>query len=696
MSYLLAHICKVLRVTLPNVPGVSDRTDKRFWCTSTKSGSVDFIGAQRFYVEYLKQHAQKWPENEGLCPIPTLEYMVMINEMFNRLLICRDERVTRDNIYDVKAYMKEHLEWFVGWEKNRDECIRNYNSNSKKNNGGHEIFEPTCLASVTITNLLSSVCGFLGFCEMCFKEVWVEEKNQNLYIGMLYSNQSSLESSFSSFRAQNQRDAKGFTAAKNNQNLFSEISENSKLGTLGKGGYGTDNHVIMNSYNNDKLKSVSSHRSKDLNETKQQDLLKSLLSSIVNPNVGSWKRHLCIVTILQCIDRRDVAVALSIDDISHCLVCDFLDWIANKSALGCSGIWKNIIYLNSPIWVQARAASLPVFKSVFDCLLDKNISNVESDALESLFITIITLIVKPALTLRTTKLDNTLFMLMHGTGREAYLSNLQKQEQVSLRSLFSIEIFKAVRAAGQEYVLQTLIFTSIMDAFVYFLKDDVLTERYALQHARVEIDEVTMLQEILSHLGWAICDTKKVIHETVNIAPAVQELAMTIVQGLCKPYGLSEANTYKSSLINGSLQAALDVDATSHVSVPNIVLDNRGGLSFPVECIHSFGKYIIAHVVDNLKVSALSAGDIKDTWNSLINDNGKCEALFNQCVIELKLIPEEVDAKLAEKARHVVFSHLRSKVFNSRAAAIPHYYMELFTARTLDKRNKMTIREVLK
>jgi len=652
--------------------------------------------AQRFYVEYLKQHAHKWPATEGQCPIPTLEYMVMINEMFNRLLICRDERITRDNIDDLKTFLKAHLEWFVGWEKNRDECIRIYNLTSKKYSGGHEIFEPTCLASVTITNLLSSVCGFLGFCEMCFKEVWVEEKDLHLYIGMLFSNQSSIESSFSHFRAQNQRDAKGFTAAKNNQNLVSEIQENSKLGSLGKGGYGTDDHCSENSYNNDKLKSVSSHKSNDAKKAKQQDLFKVLLSSIVNPDKDSWQRHFSIVKILRSIDQRDDAVALSLHDISRCLVCDFLEWIANKSASGCSGIWKNIVYRTSPIWVQARAASLPIFKSVFDCLLDSNISNDESNALESLFITLTILIVKPALSLRTTKLDNTLFMLMHGTGREVYLSTLQKQEQCSLRSLFSIEMFKAVRDAGQEYVLQTLIFTSIIDAFVYFLKDEVLTERYALQHAKVEIDDATMLQEIVAHLGWAIKDTKEVIRETVNIASAVQELAMTIVHGLSMPYGLSEANTYKSSLIINSLDAALDGDATSHASVPNIVLDNRGGLAIPVECIHSFGKYIIAHIVDNLKVSALSADDIKDAWNSLIDDNGKGEALFDQCVLELKLIPVEAGAKLAQKARHVVFANLRSKVFNSRAAVVPHYYMELFTARTLDKRNKMTIRETMK
>jgi hypothetical protein len=130
---------------------------------------------------------------------------------------------------------------------------------------------------------------------------------------------------------------------------------------------------------------------------------------------------------------------------------------------------------------------------------------------------------------------------------------------------------------------------------------------------------------------------------------------------------------------------------------------NRGGLTEPVQCLYQFTDYIISHVVSTIKFHYLGKDTIRKSELQLRKDP-KLQLLFidalntlykTSATITTHHKPISVDGSL-NQCEAYIFTTLRSKIFNSRAAVVTSDYNDKLTSRSVDKRNACTQREFLK
>eukprot|EP01032_Pedospumella_encystans_P009158 gene9158-10812_t len=183
----------VLNVHCPEPPATATATFLR----STKMKN-HYLGLLTWRIEYLMQLA--WPAGVP-NPLPTLLYMSHVGDIFNNLLLCATERITRSNINTVEAFLRQQLQWFQQWRMQ-----------TRSTRDTDPLWELRTIATVTYNNLRTTICGYMGFCKYMFG-YRPATLDASYYLPVLFANTSVLESYFSQLRGirhQTKIDARGF------------------------------------------------------------------------------------------------------------------------------------------------------------------------------------------------------------------------------------------------------------------------------------------------------------------------------------------------------------------------------------------------------------------------------------------------------------------------------------------------------
>jgi hypothetical protein len=119
-------------------------------------------------------------------------YLALVNAIYIELILNKHERINRENKNQYMKYLEETMAHFGLWKV----------AQAKRRKAGHKDWERHSLDAITWKNLRFGVTAFMHFaCHMLDE---LDGKVEGLvYIPMLLSNQSALESHFSGTRAAN-------------------------------------------------------------------------------------------------------------------------------------------------------------------------------------------------------------------------------------------------------------------------------------------------------------------------------------------------------------------------------------------------------------------------------------------------------------------------------------------------------------
>lgn len=171
---------KVLQIQCPEPTS----TEKEGFLRSERMRN-HFTGLLIWRVEYLMR--EPWPAHTP-NPLPTLLYMAQVGAIYNNLLMCSTERISRSNVKDLESFLAKRLQWFCEWR-----------ANTRSNRDSDDLWSLRSLATVTWMNLRTSVCGFVSFAKYLFR-IQSITMDTHYYLPVLLSNSSLLESYFAQIR----------------------------------------------------------------------------------------------------------------------------------------------------------------------------------------------------------------------------------------------------------------------------------------------------------------------------------------------------------------------------------------------------------------------------------------------------------------------------------------------------------------
>jgi hypothetical protein len=129
-----------------------------------------------------------------MSKIALLEFQAMVHELFVEVLMNQEMHFCRDNIVELKKYLRMKMAYFKEW----------YDTASQRTEKNSDL---TFLSTQTWVNLRFTVCGFIGFAEYVLQTTSFDEIQ---YIPMLLSNTSNIEFTFSHLRSLGRRDARTY------------------------------------------------------------------------------------------------------------------------------------------------------------------------------------------------------------------------------------------------------------------------------------------------------------------------------------------------------------------------------------------------------------------------------------------------------------------------------------------------------
>lgn len=180
ISFMLANAENVLKVIIPEIPSSIKSSFLKVTSTSRSLTNGDFLWKCR----ELMKTSENWPRTI-FNPLPTLEFLCVINSLFNALMLNKDVQINADNIASIRAHCTTIFEeFFTPWEKESQARVdrKELNANIRY------------LAKVTIGQLKNAIFGFLDFCD------YMIEMYPTKYLRVLLSTSSVLENLFSVFK----------------------------------------------------------------------------------------------------------------------------------------------------------------------------------------------------------------------------------------------------------------------------------------------------------------------------------------------------------------------------------------------------------------------------------------------------------------------------------------------------------------
>ena len=157
-----------------------------------------YVGADYERVQILKSTAKTLANCEESVrqQLATLEFCVVVGDIFNCVLLCKDERLCNKNIVSMERFLRSRTGYFA--RMRRAHIIR---KNDARFNGETRSWQRTGIAFETFRNFSIAVSGFVAYSKSIID---ISSRTMpSLYIPCLHSNQSSIESLFSLIRSMN-------------------------------------------------------------------------------------------------------------------------------------------------------------------------------------------------------------------------------------------------------------------------------------------------------------------------------------------------------------------------------------------------------------------------------------------------------------------------------------------------------------
>eukprot|EP00984_Skeletonema_dohrnii_P030078 scaffold21210_cov78-Skeletonema_dohrnii-CCMP3373.AAC.1 len=142
--------------------------------------------------------------------IASLQYMTRVSALFHDFIMCKNEKISAQNVDLVESLVKDLLSYFDDWKA----------AQMKKKSAKVDGWERMFLAPQTWKNLRHSLCGFVHFSRYMTGSRKVE------YVPALVSNQSSMELVFSRQRRTNHDSATTYSSGISSMSMKSSIAHN--------------------------------------------------------------------------------------------------------------------------------------------------------------------------------------------------------------------------------------------------------------------------------------------------------------------------------------------------------------------------------------------------------------------------------------------------------------------------------------
>ncbi|ORY37621.1 hypothetical protein BCR33DRAFT_448187 [Rhizoclosmatium globosum] len=147
---IMSFCCEILGVELPQ-PTKEDLSNKDMFLPDCSSDHLH-VGILWWQVQKLME--MEWTSTEHMNPLPTLEFLVIVHEMFNATLLNKFFRFTSENIKHCCVWFSLRLSWF-------DKCSAAASKRSRVN---------TFIPDVpTLRNLKYTISGFINCAEYLLK-----------------------------------------------------------------------------------------------------------------------------------------------------------------------------------------------------------------------------------------------------------------------------------------------------------------------------------------------------------------------------------------------------------------------------------------------------------------------------------------------------------------------------------------------
>jgi len=163
----------------------------------TTAHNLEYIGVDFERVQILKSRAATMNCDVGIKQeLSTLEFCVVVGDIFNSILLCKEERFSESNIVSLERFLRSRTEYFA--KMRRAHITR---KNDGRFNGETRSWQRTGIAFETFRNFSLTVSGFVAYAKSMIKIS--AQVMPRLYIPCLHSNQSTIESLFSLIRSMN-------------------------------------------------------------------------------------------------------------------------------------------------------------------------------------------------------------------------------------------------------------------------------------------------------------------------------------------------------------------------------------------------------------------------------------------------------------------------------------------------------------
>mmetsp|Transcript_27908 Transcript_27908/g.41164 ORF Transcript_27908/g.41164 Transcript_27908/m.41164 type:complete len:276 (-) Transcript_27908:315-1142(-) len=162
----------------------------------TSAHDLQYVGVDLERVKILKSKAAAVTCDAAIKQdIRTLEFCVVVGDIFNSILLCKQERINESNI-NSERFLRTRTEYFA--RMRRAHLAR---KDDARFNGETRSWQRTGIASETFRNFSLTVSGFIAYAKEMIRIS--AQIMPGLYIPLLHSNQSTIESLFSLIRSMN-------------------------------------------------------------------------------------------------------------------------------------------------------------------------------------------------------------------------------------------------------------------------------------------------------------------------------------------------------------------------------------------------------------------------------------------------------------------------------------------------------------
>ena len=616
INEIITYACTVLRIVqCPKPTPFELENNKCLFMKHRKKYSNIYYGEQLWIIRNLM--CLDWPTNIFNI-LHTAEFLCVVNDIFNSIFLNIDERIDKENVKHVQSFLDYRMNYFHEWQ-NRQLIIKENEKNIPKES---KTWQSTFLSHQTYFNLRLLVSGFMAYAK------YKIEQSDEIYIPMLHSNQSFLESYFSHIRAINQnvtpatmisstttiniKLSSKFLNSKTSYDRSDCLDDHLSLSedAIISNGYKKNRTVQMNKYIN--FRKIACKVPSYVHQI--QDVFTELIS-----NYNSDQEVFCDITSTS-IKKKDLVMGArkmffsSIKDHHTSATVKLQDCCIIK-------------HYTQLLFHEGDRNSLDhILDFLYPCNIDlaNRTESIICVLYDSMFIA----------------LYKAIIMASKGSCLDDLLFNERKLE-------LNKQLFRYHNLT--EFHIGILL-ESLVSNFRDFINDFV--ESMNAQHNAKFISDNDMSLEYNGYIGFAIFSAKKKLLSTSDSTDDEKNLLSELLDNLDE---LSEKEILELPL--------------------SLKVSDRGRYSYPSKHLQSWGYDLLSVIRNNVNMSLLNNSILEDTWNMIASDENLKEKFRHGIESHLEKTSDSIDI-------NKLYEIMSKKVFHARSGEIINRCIDSYIAKS--------------